>query len=153
MTPASSFLDALKIAADQAERAEDEFRREVAQRTKALDRERAFAHRRLKFVRAIADAVAAAEREEIAVAAAAGVMRVKLGWSDDSEARAEVLSRFSPVAREVFACLAPGRDEDSSQPDVARALDEFETWYRSTHPNAFWVLFEHYMPETPRVDF
>ena len=33
------------------------------------------------------------------------------------------------------------------------ALDEFETWYHSTHPNAFWVLFEHYMPETPRVDF
>jgi hypothetical protein len=153
MTPASSFLDALKLAAEQAEQAEDKFRREVAERVKLLDRERAFAHRRLNFMRAIADAVAGAESEEIAVAAAVGVMQAKLGWSDDSEARAEVLSQFSPVAREVFASLTPDRGEEISEPDVARALDEFETWYRSTHPNAFWVLFEHYMPETPRVDF
>ena len=105
MTPASSFLDALKLAAEQAEQAEDKFRREVAERVKLLDRERAFAHRRLNFMRAIADAIAGAESEEIAVAAAAGVMQVKLGWSDDSEARTEVLSQFTPVAREIFASL------------------------------------------------
>jgi hypothetical protein len=153
MTPASSFLDALKLATEKAERAEDEFRREVAERVKALDRERAFAHRRLNFMRAISEAVATAESEEIAVAAATAVMRVKLGWSSDSEMRTEALSHFSPVAREIFASLAPDRGEDTGPPDVIRALDEFETWYRSTHPNAFWVLFEHYMPETPRVDF
>ena len=153
MTPASSFLDALKLAAEKAERAEDDFRRETAERSKALDRERAFAHRRLNFMHAIAETVAAAESEEIAVAAAGAVMRVKLGWSSDSEARTEVLSHFLPVAREVFVSLAPAGGESPSPPDVGRALEEFEAWYRATHPNAFWVLFEHYMPETPRVDF
>jgi hypothetical protein len=36
---------------------------------------------------------------------------------------------------------------------MARALAEFEMWYRSTHSDAFWIHFEHYIPETPRVDF
>ena len=153
MTPASPFLDALKLAVEKAERAEDQFRREVAERVKMLDRERAFAHRRLNFMRAISEAIATVESEEIAVAAGLAVARTKLGWSDDSEARTEVLSHFSSVVRELFAGLAPDRDGKPAAANVARALDEFETWYRSTHPNAFWVLFEHYMPETPVVDF
>jgi hypothetical protein len=153
MTPASSFLDALKLAAEQAGRAEDDFRRQIAERTKMLERERAFAHRRLNFMRAIADAAATAETEDIAVAAATAIMRTKLGWADDSEARDAVLSRFAPVAQEVFASLSPAEDEKAPPPDVVAALAEFETWYRETHPNVFWVLFEHYMPETPRVDF
>jgi hypothetical protein len=50
MTP-SSFFDALKQAADRAAAAEDGFRREAAARAKALERERAFAFRRLNFKR------------------------------------------------------------------------------------------------------
>jgi hypothetical protein len=42
MTPTSSFLDALRLAAEQAERAEEQFRREIAERVKLLDRERVF---------------------------------------------------------------------------------------------------------------
>jgi len=153
MTPPASFLDALALAAEQAARAEDGFRREVAERTKALDRERAFAHRRLNFMRAIADAIASAESEEIAVAAAMAVMQTKLGWASESEARASVLSKFAPVAQKIFASLAPTDDEETPPPDVVGALAEFEAWYRESHPDAFWTLFEHYMPETPRVDF
>ena len=63
MTPASSFLDGLKTAAEQAERVENDFRREVSQRAKELDQVRAFAHRRLNFMRAIAEAVANHERD------------------------------------------------------------------------------------------
>ncbi|HYC16564.1 MAG TPA: hypothetical protein VEC94_05125 [Pseudolabrys sp.] len=151
MSPASSFLNALKVAAEDAARAEDDFRREVAERTKMLDRERAFAYRRLNFIREIADAVGAAEDDEGAVAAAAAVMRMKLGWSSDSEARTEVISRFSPVTRQIFASLDPV--SAGSTGDVIRELNEFETWYHTTHPNSFWVLFENYLPETPRVDF
>lgn len=153
MVPGSSFLDALKAAANAAEKAEDDFRREIAERAKALDRERAFAHRRLNFMRTIADAVATAESEEIAVAVASAAMQAKLGWASDSEARSEVLTRFAPVAQQVFASLAPSEDEDAPRPDVVAALAEFEAWYRATHPNPFWSLFEHYMPETPVVDF
>ena len=153
MTPAASFLDALELAAAQAARAEDDFRREVAERSKAFERERAFAHRRLNFMRAIADAIASAESEEVAVAAAMAIMRLKLGWDSDSEARTGVLARFAPVAQKIFAGLAPTEDEETPPPDVVAALAEFEAWYRDTHPNAFWALFENYMPETPRVDF
>ena len=153
MTPAPSFLDALMLAAEQAGRAEDDFRREVAERVKTLDRERAFAHRRLNFMRAIADAIASADSEEIAVAAAMAVMRTKLGWESDSDARTSVLAQFAPVAQKIFASLSPADDEETPPPDVVAALAEFEAWYRDTHPNAFWILFENYMPETPRVDF
>ena len=154
MTPAPSFLDALKLAADEAARAEDEFRRQMAARAKALERERAFAYRRLNFMHAVAEAVAAAESEEIAVAAALAVLRTKLGWSSDSEARAAVLARFAPVAQQVFAALMPAGEEEAAPPaDAVAALAAFEAWYRDTHPNPFWSLFEHYMPETPVVDF
>ena len=162
MKPTPSFLDELKCAADKTATAEDEIRREAAQRIKALEVERAFAFRRLNLMRAIAEVVAGAEGEEIAVAAATAVLRAKLGWSSDSEARDEVITRFAPVAVAMYASLSPEIETPSGQepaqekiqvPDVLGALTEFERWYAEMHPVAFWVLFENYMPETPRVDF
>ncbi|HTQ83794.1 MAG TPA: hypothetical protein VMI47_11050 [Pseudolabrys sp.] len=125
----------------------------MAARVKALERERAFAFRRFNLMRSIADAIAGAESEEIAVAAATAVLRTKLGWSSDSDARAAVLSRFTPVAQAMFASLAPPQSGDGPPPDVVAALGEFERWYAESHPNLFWILFENYMPETPVVDF
>ena len=152
MTPAPSFLDTLKDAAENAGAAEETFRKEIAERTKALANERAFAYRRYNLMRAVAEAVATAEDEGIAVAATNGILRTKLDWGTDSEARAEVLTHFAPVAVAMFAALAPV-EGDEPPPDVMAALGEFEAWYAQTHPQPFWVLFEHYMPETPLVDF
>lgn len=152
MTAAPSFLDTLEVAAKRAVQAESDFRRELTARAKVLERERAFAHRRLNFMRAIADAVVTAESEETAVAAAGAVLRTKLGWSSDSDARALVLARFVPVAQQVFASLISASDAAIAS-DVMQALAAFETWYCGTHPNPFWALFEHFMPETPLVDF
>lgn len=152
--PDPSFLDALKEAADKATAAEERFRLEIAQRVKALETERAFAFRRLNLMRAIADVVAGAESEEIAVAGATAVLRSKLGWANDSEARSEVISRFAPVAQEMFASLSnevPRSKEEA--PDVIEALADFERWYAQTHPAQFWTVFETYLPETPVVDF
>lgn len=156
MKPTPSFLDDLKLAADRAAAAEEEFRREFAKRTKALDTERAFAFRRLNLMRAIAEVVATAEGEEIAVAAATAMLRTKVGWTDDSEARDLVVSRFTPVAVAMYASLSPeieGQENQAPAPDVMAALAEFERWYAETHEGPFWVLFDNYMPETPRVDF
>jgi hypothetical protein len=36
---------------------------------------------------------------------------------------------------------------------VPDTLAEFENWYAGSRPVLFWVLFEQYIPETPRVDF
>jgi hypothetical protein len=146
------FLDSLKEAAVKAETAEGVFRREIAERIKNIEQERAFAYRRLNFMRALADATAAAESEEIAVANALAVVRAKLDWSSDSEARTAVLSRLAPVAAAMFARLTPP-EKDGKLPDIGTALADFETWYGETHEQPFWVLFEHYIPETPRVDF
>lgn len=153
MKPSALFLDTLALAASRSAQTESDIRREWAERIKTLERERAFAHRRLNFMRAIAEAVATAESEEIAVAAATAAMRAKLGWWDESEARTDVLSRFVPVAQQVFSGLAPVVDEKAPPPDVLGALAAFETWYRETHPHPFWMLFENEMPETPLVDF
>jgi hypothetical protein len=153
MMPGPSFLDDLKRATERAAAAENDFRREIAQRIKAIENERAFAFRRYNLMRAIVDVVASAESEEIAVAGATALLRAKLGWPSDSEARSAVLSRFAPVVQAMFASLAPSDDEDAPTPDVIGALSEFERWYGETHPNPFWILFENYIPETPVVDF
>lgn len=152
MIASSSYLDHLKQAADGAADAENEFRRSIVERTKALEQERSFAFRRLNLMRTVADVVAGAESEEIAVASAVAVLREKLGWSSDSDARSEVLSRFAPVAQEMFTVLSPPEGEEE-KPDVLGTLAAFEDWYAQTHPVPFFALFDHYIPETPRVDF
>ena len=150
MTPAlAAFLDGLKAAADQAEVAERQFRREVAQRIAGLERERSFAFRRLNLMRAVIEAVIGAEEEEVAVANALAILRDKLGWVTQSEAREEVLSRFAAVGAAAFRSVA----EQACAVHVQQALADFETWYAGSHQTPFLELFEHYMPETPRTDF
>jgi hypothetical protein len=47
MGPVASYLDALKLSADQSAVAENEFRGQIAARIKELEKQRAFAFRRL----------------------------------------------------------------------------------------------------------
>ena len=143
-----AFLEALKCAADQASDAEESFRREIATRMKELERERAFAWRRLNLMRGIDAVIAPVASEEEAVAAADAALRLKLGWGDDSPARNEVLSRFATISRALFASHGEG-----AQIDVGATLAGFEEWYRDTHPGPFWALFDYEMQETPVVDF
>jgi hypothetical protein len=104
-------------------------------------------------MRSVNEAVAAAESERLPSPPRQSSAQ-KLGWSSDSDARTEVFLRFVPVAQQVFASLAPpAGDDEALLPDAIGALTAFETWYRETHSNPFWTLFEHYMPETPVVDF
>jgi hypothetical protein len=149
---AAPFLDALEAAAEAAEAAEGRFRREAAERLGALEKERAVAFRRLNLMRAMAEAVADAADADAAAADARATLRARLGWDNDSEARTEVLARFAAVGRAVFSSLSPADDEAPCQ-SVDEALAEFEAWYAATRTTPFWTLFEHYMPETPLVDF
>ena len=147
----TSFLDALAAAAERAEAAERQYRQEAARRIAVFEQERAFAFRRLNLLRAVAGSVAEAESEEIAVANALAMLRAKLGWITDSEARGETVSRFAPVAQAVFR--AATRPDEAAGDAVRAALEDFETWYAGGHSSPFWVLFEQDIPETPRVDF
>lgn len=152
-----SFLDALKAAADEAEQAEGQFRRDIAQRIALLERERTFAFRRLNLMRAVTKAVTGAESENVAIADSLAVLCDKLGWSTaESPARSEVLSHFTPVVRSVFREIEkPDRAEpdDDGPTSVHDELAAFETWYAASHQAPFWALLDHYIPETPRVDF
>ena len=99
----------------------------------------------------ITDAVARAESEEMAVGGSQAILRAKLGWSGDSEARSAVLTEFAKVAQALFANLHRGEGQTSA--DVLALLKEFEAWYEATHRKPFWDLFDQPMPETPLVDF
>ncbi|NGO54178.1 hypothetical protein [Allomesorhizobium camelthorni] len=144
-------LRELKTAAEAAKTAEASFRREAALRIAALEEERAFAFRRLNLMQAIAEAMASAESEEIAVASAFAALRTRLGWNLDSEARSEVIMHFSPVALAVFRAEVSSEEESSAK--AHEAIAAFEHWYAETRGSPFWVLFEQQMPDTPLVDF
>lgn len=148
----ASLLDALKQSAADAEAAEAAFRRESAARIKALEQDRAFAFRRLNFMRAVAGAIASAESEEIAVANGLAVMREKLGWGADSDARSEALTHFAEVAKAIFGSLAPPEAE-IDEVDAGQALAAFEAWYADARGSSFWALFEQHVAEFPVVDF
>jgi hypothetical protein len=141
----------MQEAADRAAAAEERFRRESAARIAELERERAYAFRRLNLISGLAQTAASAENETAAVANVLAALRHRLGWESDSPARSATLERFAMVAQEMFAALVPQPGRAGA--DVAAALAAFEAWYAENHRTPFWVLFEHYMPETPRVDF
>jgi hypothetical protein len=145
------FLHELKAAAEAAKAAEGNFRRDAATRLVKLEQERAFAFRRFNLMQAIAEAVASAESEEVAVAGAFAVLSMRLGWSSDSEARSEVTTHFAPVALAAFR--ASTLEEEGPATNLHDALADFENWYAETRGSPFWTLFEQQMPDTPVVDF
>ena len=53
----------------------------------------------------------------------------------------------------VLGAMAAGDAAENPPPDASAAMQAFEQWYGSTRESTFWYLFEHYMPETPLVDF
>lgn len=156
MTTSHPFLNRLEQAAKACEGEESEFRRTMNARLAALAQARAFAHRRMNVMRSLFETVGQTEQLEIAVAAAVAALRHRLGWREDSEARTEVLDRYAVVATAAF-CATSERtaavDEAISSPDVEQELAAFEEWYLAARAKPFWVLFEHYMPETQLVDF
>jgi hypothetical protein len=154
MSPVAPLLETLEAAASGAAATEAAFRREATERIKSLERDRSFAFRRLSLMRPIADAVAHAESEELAVAAGLAILRAKLGWSSDSEARSAVLAQFAPVVQGIFASTRPEPPEPEVPAiDALALLTTFEGWYEAAHRTPFWSLFEQPMPETPVVDF
>jgi hypothetical protein len=151
MSLVASFIETLDAAAKGAAAAETAYRREAAERIKQLERERSFAFRRINLMKPIADAAARAESEELAVSAGQAILRAKLGWSGDTEARSAVLTKFAKVPQALFATFH--LVENQLPADVLALLGEFEGWYEAVHRTSFWDLFDQPMPETPLVDF
>jgi hypothetical protein len=145
----AGYLDALAAAARDAEAAEAAYRREASARIAALEAERAFAYRRLNWMKAVAGAIAGAEDEADALARTRAALTDRVGWTAEDESRAEVLARFEAVARAIFAAMTPQNREAL---DVAAALADFEAWYLDSRGRPFWDLFRQSVVELPLVE-
>lgn len=164
MTDIHPFIATLSENAAACEHEEQEFRRTMASQVATLAQARAFANRRMNLMKLLFATVEQAESEEVAIAGALAALRNRLGWREDSQARDEVLTEYVKVAAAAFAATrGPEQDEDdaivktstgeASAADMEGALEAFEKWYVEARGKPFWVLFEHYMPETQLVDF
>src|SRR5690606_34310479 len=157
--PTQAFLDHLKAAATSAHEAENALRKRMAEEIARLERQRAFAYRRLNLMNEIAKAVASAEDKAVAsaedkdaaVARGLAALRTELGWTSESETRKATLERFERVVRAAIAGLSSTETAESA-PDIADELSGFETWYESTYGKPFWVLFDQEIQEIPLVE-
>ncbi len=149
--PTQAFLDHLKAAATSAHESENALRKRMVEEIARLERQRAFAYRRLNLMNEISKAVASAEDEDAAVARGLAVLRTELGWTSESETRKATLERFERVVRAAIAGLSSTETAESA-PDIADELSGFETWYESTYGKPFWVLFDQEIQEIPLVE-
>ncbi|MGE0849271.1 MAG: hypothetical protein AB7O44_06555 [Hyphomicrobiaceae bacterium] len=148
---AQALLTAFESEAGAAGQAEAALRKQMEAEILRLERERAFAYRRLNFMRLLCDGAQSAESEEAAVANSRALVRAELGWDEDSETREETLSRLAPVIQATFACLASEAAEPQAE-NVAKVLADFESWYTARFDRVFWVLFERHVEELPLVE-
>src|SRR5690606_34856718 len=100
----------------------ESYRREIAARMAELERQRAFAFRRLNLVRVIAAKVSGAGDEAEAVALGSAAFLREVEWTGATEAQREVVNRFIPVATAIWKVAAPPPEnrEDEEVPDAAR---------------------------------
>ena len=144
-------LVAFEKAAGTAREAESVRRREMEAEILRLERQRAYAYRRLNFMRRLVEAIQSAESEEAAAATGRTAVRAELGWQTDSDTRAETLSELSTVMRATFTCLA-ATETNPPADQVVKALGDFEAWYQTRFGQVFWVLFEQPVEELPLVE-
>jgi hypothetical protein len=153
MTPAAhALLAEFEAAAKSALAAEDELRKSMLERIAHLERRRAFAFRRMRLVRVLADA-AASEVSETGDAWPAQrlAVRQELGWSATSETNDAILARLEPVGRAVWRRVTGAEEEAPA--DVVPELEAFEAWFQEKHGKPFYAVFDQYFPEVPVVDF
>jgi hypothetical protein len=139
-------------AAKTAQVAEAELRNRMAEQIGRLERQRAFAFRRTRLIRTLANSVGAevAEPEQVWGAQRQAV-RDELGWTEQSDVYDAILVRLQPVALAVWKCACTADAE--APPAVAPELEAFETWFEGAHGKSFYALFDQYVSEVPVVDF
>ena len=151
---AMALLATYEAAAKAAQAAEHEVRQAMAAKVAQLERQRAFAFRRTRLVRTLAQHAGDAEtKPEDAWPAQRGAVRHELGWSEPSDAHERILARLEPVAAAVRRCCLDAADEDATSTAVQQELAAFEAWYEDMHRSSFYALFDQYYPEVPVVDF
>jgi hypothetical protein len=154
MTPAAAaLLASFEASAKSAQAAEESLRKSMAAEVARLERQRAFAFRRTRLVRALTRHAGEVEAkaEEVWLAQRQAV-RNELGWSEPSDVHDAILARLAPVGRAVSLC-ANGGTANGTPAAVRDELAAFEAWFEGVHGKSFYALFDQYYPEVPVVDF
>jgi hypothetical protein len=147
----ASYLDRLDQAARSASIAEDAYRKEAMERIKLLERQRAFAFRRLNLVRAVAASLAEAKDEAEAAASGSAALLRELNWNGASESQREVVNRFLPVVAALWR-MREGATADADVSPADAALAEFETWFAANRHAPFESLMDTEVLELPLVE-
>lgn len=147
-----ALLGAFEAAASAAGATETARRRQLEAEILRLEQERAFAYRRLNFMRSLSEGIAAAGSPEQAVAAGCALLRSELGWAgeNDSETRSQTLTRLAPVIAAAHACMTGGTAQAAQH--AMHELVAFEDWYAERFGQPFWALFELHVEELPLVE-
>jgi hypothetical protein len=158
MTPAATALLATyEAAAKSAQAAEESLRKTMAAEVARLERQRAFAFRRTRLVRALARHAGAIDANpDEAWLAQRQAVRGELGWDEPSDAHDAILTRLEPVAGAVRRCVHAAESEGEGGGPAAAVKEElaaFEAWYERERGAPFYALFDQYFPEVPVVDF
>jgi hypothetical protein len=148
---AAAVLSQLERNAHDASIAEENFRKEAAERVRALEQARMFGFRRLNLMRPVVNAVAGSNDSEEAQAKGEAAFLAALEWDSVNESRQDVLAHFTPV---IDACWrAVGPDATAADPgEMLRALEEFEAWFAAHRNGPFLTLFEREVLELPLVE-
>jgi len=143
---------AFESAAQVAQDAEARLRKSMAEEIARIERERAFAFRRTRLIRLLASSATGSENEQSALAAQSQAVCGELGLSVDNPAHKEIIEHLEPLGKAVWQCACASEEQVDSGAANA-ALREFEQWFETARGQTFYALFEHYIPDTPLVDF
>jgi len=159
----TTYLDGLEQAAHAASTAEEVYRREIAQRVRALEQERAFAFRRLNLMRTVTAAVTGHEEEAEALQAGNVAFMRELEWTGATEAQRQALEQFQPVVLAAWTLSRITEGEGDKAADTAtdkaakmaalqRALTAFEQWFAASRNGPFLSVMEREVVELPLVE-
>lgn len=152
-----TFLDRLRVAAEELERRETDYRRESRRQLETLERERTRAYRRYNLLKEMAAAAAEHVERPAAVAAQLAVAAAESGWSEARSGYAELRERLEPVAALIHGQVhppEPGGAAVAVAADVPDAVAAFEAWYRERFGQDFLDLLGRPAPSfQPLVDF
>jgi len=146
----TTFLDRLEQSAHAASVEEEDYRREVALRIRALAQARAFGFRRLNLMRTVLAAIEVCETEEDALVQGSAAFLNEVGWSSESETQKEALEKFQPV---ILACWRAKQAESEEHRDGIRdELGDFERWFGEARNGPFLKVLEREIVELPLVE-
>lgn len=149
----------LQAAAQSAAAAEKAFKRDIDKRIAELEQARAFAHRRMDIIKALA-AVAPEGTPESCALARLKALFIHIEWINDSldeldPTECEVRDALLPLAMaiEELARAQPDASRTATSPGPIEALAAFEAWYRQRFGCEFMGIFEERANFRPLVDF